>query len=73
MSAMLAQVARAGVRRQLARASTPQLLSRSFAQAAEQVADASPSDKVLIFFPSSLYGNSWRGRLIFCYSVDCMP
>jgi len=45
---MLAQVARAGVRRQLARASTTQLLQRSFAQATEQVADALASDKVQI-------------------------
>ncbi|KAG0581001.1 hypothetical protein KC19_4G217000 [Ceratodon purpureus] len=42
---MLAQVARAGVRRHLARASATQLLSRSFAQAAEQVVDTASSDK----------------------------
>lgn len=44
---MLAQVARAGVRRHLARASTIQLLSRPFAQVAEQVVDTSPSEKDL--------------------------
>lgn len=44
---MLAQVARAEVRRQLARASTTQLLLRSFAQAAEQTIDAAPSRKDL--------------------------
>jgi len=42
---MLARVARAEVRRQWARASTTQLLSRALAQVAEQVADPSPSDK----------------------------
>jgi hypothetical protein len=46
VSMMLAQVARAGVRRHLARASTTQLLSRPFAQVAEQVVDTSPSEKV---------------------------
>lgn len=53
MSMMLAQVARAGVRRHLARASTTQLLSRPFASVAEQVVDTSPSAKVWIGFHSS--------------------
>ena len=46
MSMMLAQVARAGVRRHLARTSTTQLLLRPYAQVAEQVVDTSSSEKV---------------------------
>lgn len=45
VNTMLAQFARAAVRRHLARASAPQLLSRSFAQTAEQVVDTSPTIK----------------------------
>jgi hypothetical protein len=67
VSMMLAQVARAGVRRHLARASTTQLLSRPFAQVAEQVVDTSPSEKVLLVFHSS-EGNSLRSHLMFRYS-----
>lgn len=46
MAMMLAQLARAGVRRHLARAATTQLGSRPFAQVAEQIVDTSPSEKV---------------------------
>lgn len=56
---MLAQVARAGVRRHLAGASAAQLLSRSFVQAAEQIVDTASSDKVQIVLHSSFERGFW--------------
>lgn len=73
VNTMLAQFARAAVRRHLARASAPQLLSRSFAQTAEQVVDTSPTIKVFILL--RLVSRGVSGDILCDYenTVDCLP